>query len=337
MKSLTILLMAGGLAAVAQQPRIENTRVETKALAGNLESTLRGFVAAQGSPAWIGYAVPIVAGERQVCGWDGGNRSSTHLSLEGPSTLFILYRVEQKAIVKVRMATPDCEIDAGGLPVTWLTGVDGAQSVRYLESLAASGMGNGIKDQERVSDSLVSAIALHKDPAADRALDVLASANQPESTRRKAVFWLGVARGRHGYEKLLDVIQNDASDKVREHAIFALSQSKDKDAIPAIIQVARADKSSHVRGQALFWLAQSAQKKLASEAISNAIENDPETEVKKKAVFALSQLSNGEGVTKLIEVAKSNRNPEVRKQALFWLGQSKDARALKFIEDVLAR
>lgn len=337
MKRATLLFIVMLPAALAQAPRIENARVETKPLAGQLESTLRGLVAAQVSPAWLGYAVPIVPGERQVCGWDGGNRSSHHLSLEGPTTLFILYRVEQKAVVKVRMATPDCEIDAGGLPVTWLTGVDGAGSVHYLESLATPGLGNGTREQERVSDSVVSAIALHKDLAADRALDALIASNQPDSTRRKAVFWLGVARGRHGYEKLMDVIHNDSSDKVREHAIFALSQSKDKEPIPAIIQVARTDKSTHVRGQALFWLAQSAQKKLASEAIANAIENDPETEVKKKAVFALSQLSNGEGVTKLIDVAKSNRNPEVRKQALFWLGQSKDPRALQFIEDVLVR
>jgi hypothetical protein len=34
-------------------------------------------------------------------------------------------------------------------------------------------------------------------------------------------------------------------------------------------------------------------------------------------------------------VAKNNRNPEVRKQAMFWLGQSQDPRALTFFEEVL--
>ncbi len=34
-------------------------------------------------------------------------------------------------------------------------------------------------------------------------------------------------------------------------------------------------------------------------------------------------------------VARTNRNPAVRKQAMFWLGQSNDPRALKFIEDIL--
>jgi len=96
------------------------------------------------------------------------------------------------------------------------------------------------------------------------------------------------------------------------------------------------DSSGDVLGQALFWLAQKAGNR-ASGAISGAIENDPDTEVKKKAVFALSQLPKDDGVPKLIQVAQNNRNREVRKQAMFWLGQSNDPRALEFFEKVLAK
>ena len=68
-----------------------------------------------------------------------------------------------------------------------------------------------------------------------------------------------------------------------------------------------------------------------------AIDRDPDTEVKKKAVFALSQLPKDEGVPKLIDVARNNRNAIVRKQAMFWLGQSNDPRAVKFFEDILLK
>jgi HEAT repeat protein len=59
--------------------------------------------------------------------------------------------------------------------------------------------------------------------------------------------------------------------------------------------------------------------------------------VKKKAVFALTQLPKDEGVPLLIKVASSNANPAVRKQAMFWLGQSHDPRALTFFEQILSR
>jgi hypothetical protein len=32
---------------------------------------------------------------------------------------------------------------------------------------------------------------------------------------------------------------------------------------------------------------------------------------------------------------QTNKNPEVRKQAMLWLGQSNDSRALEFFEKVL--
>jgi HEAT repeat protein len=86
----------------------------------------------------------------------------------------------------------------------------------------------------------------------------------------------------------------------------------------------------------LFWLAQIGGRKEAAE-ITTSIANDPDTEVKKKAVFALSQVHNGEGVPLLIQVARTNSNPEVRKQAFFWLGQSRDPRALDFLEEVLTK
>jgi HEAT repeat protein len=74
-----------------------------------------------------------------------------------------------------------------------------------------------------------------------------------------------------------------------------------------------------------------------AEQITDAIENDPETEVKKRAVFSLAQMKNGEGVPLLINVAKTNRNPAVRKEAVRWLGMTNDPRALDFLEQLLTR
>ncbi len=122
----------------------------------------------------------------------------------------------------------------------------------------------------------------------------------------------------------------------KDGALAALSLHADPAAIPALIDLARHDASDHVRGQSLFWLAQRAGTKAVG-AITDAIANDPETEVKVRAVFALSQLPKDEGVPLLIDVARRHRNPAVRKKAMFWLGQSKDPRALAFIEEVLLK
>ena len=347
--SLVLASLAVG-SALAQPPRVQNARMETRAVSGGLDATFRAIVNAQSSPAWVGYAVPIIPGDRQMCCWNDNMRGcfleprmgdravviagSQTVKLEGPTQLIVLYRVENRQVGKVRSFSPECELDAGGLPFLWLEGVNPAQSIRLLSEIAKDTAG-AARDQLRRADAAISAIAMHADPAADPALEELLATNQPEQVRRQAVFWLGNARGQRGFEIVSRIVREDPSDKIREHAVFAMTQSKQPQALDVVVGVAHNDKSPRVRGQALFWLAQRAGQRVAESAINDAIANDPETEVKKKAVFALTQMPSGEGVPLLIQVARTNRNPEVRKQAIFWLGQSKDARALAFIEEVL--
>ena len=105
---------------------------------------------------------------------------------------------------------------------------------------------------------------------------------------------------------------------------------------PGLLRLARrTDVSMETRRQAVFWLGQA-----AGEAATRGLDsltNDPtgELEVRKQAVFALSQRPADEGVPALIRVARTSPNGELRKTALFWLGQSEDPRALALFEDLL--
>jgi len=58
-------------------------------------------------------------------------------------------------------------------------------------------------------------------------------------------------------------------------------------------------------------------------------------DVQEQAVFALSQQPRDAGVPALIKIARSHRDGEVRRKALFWLGQSGDPRALALFEEIL--
>lgn len=352
MKTAALIVSLFSIPVAAQQPRILNATTETHA-AVNLDREFQSLVSAQVAPAWIGYAAPIVAGEHNMCCFGSWNccagcalegeaaakRSTPSpaapVQLEGPSHFVVLFRAEQKTVGKIRRFSLDCELDAGGLTVHWLTGVRPADSLSLLASFVATAA-DAPRERSRIRDAALGAIALHADPAADRTLEQFVAAGQPESLRQQAAFWLGSARGQRGYEILSRLVREDLSDRVREKAVFALSVSKEPAAVDAIIAVARHDKSPRVRGQALFWLAQKAGLK-AAPTITDAIANDPDADVKKRAVFALSRLPKEEGVRLLIEVARTNRSPVVRKQAIFWLGQSRDPRALDFLEEILRK
>ena len=355
------------LSAAAQEPRVVNARMRSLSAAAGLADAFRSAESLEAGPAWIGYAVPVVPGEHAMCcngsisdfsgegcgrcrlesrrGEDEGRSinpgGEQRVKLEFPPYFLVLYRAMAGRVLKIRAFSPECELDAGGLPFTWLTDVPPAASVAWLSSLVKAGGASAEAEEgdegggEGVRDSALMAIAFHADASAEGALEAFVAAGQPDRLRERSAFWLGVARGRQGYEVVSRLLRDDPSDRFREKAVFALYVSKEPEAVDTIIGVAHHDPSAQVRGQALFWLAQKAGKRAVG-AISEAIENDPETEVKKRAVFALSQLPKDEGVPLLIQVARTNGNAAVRKQAMFWLGQSHDPRALAFFEQILS-
>jgi hypothetical protein len=105
---------------------------------------------------------------------------------------------------------------------------------------------------------------------------------------------------------------------------------------PQLLRMARDTKvREETRRQAVFWLGQAAGDEAAKGLDSIAADSGGEIEIRKQAVFALSQRPADEGVPILIRIARSNRHPELRKTALFWLGQSEDPRALTLFEEIL--
>ncbi len=358
-----LVLLGTGAVRAQNQPQIKDAQVETRAVSGGLDATVRGIAASQSQPAWVAYAVPMIEAKNgrnrtMCCGnnWtrdgsncgpcslesqngtnmmenDGPKASGGVVHLEGSQMMYVFLRLADHRIGRVRAFTEDCQIDAGGLHVIWIPDAKAAESVALLQGIVTSGDFDESESWNAANGAL-SAIVMHNDPAADRALVTFVETSRPEKLRSQTAFWLGNARGKAGLDALKLMAKNDPSEKVREQVTFALTQSPEPGAVDELIRMAKEDTSTRVRGQGLFWLAQRAGQKAAG-AITDAIENDPDTEVKKKAVFALSQMPKDEGVPRLIEVAKTNKNPAVRKQAMFWLGQSNDPRALAFFEQVL--
>jgi HEAT repeats len=345
-------------AARADQFQFVNAKLETHAVNQNLETSVSQIANESAQPAWIAYEVQAIAGNHSECCGDYHHNGHEELcgvcsleqrhgdsfiedsqnktvKLEGQPQLTILFRVDQKRVMRIRMASANCKLDAGGLRVFWLTGVKPEESVALLTQFV-TGKDLQADSESSPRESALMAIAQHADPSADRALSSFVAPDQPSTLRDKTSFWLGASRGKSGLGLLEKMAKNDPDPDVRAKVAFALFVSHEPEAVDYMIRMAKDDESTHVRSQALFWLAQKAGQK-ASAAITGAIQNDPDTEVKKKAVFALSQMPKDEGVPKLIEVAQNNRNPEVRKQAMFWLGQSNDPRALAFFEKILSQ
>jgi len=344
------------VAVAAQAPRIVNGRVSEQPAGSPLAGTFTGLVASGAEVVWIGYTVPVVGTERTMCCTDSGSTyisgsvisvdrasccmacrlepSSTQSSvgsrpsapvapiqLEASDRMTVLFRVSERRVERIRVFSSDCELDAGGRAVIWLDDVRPAESIALLESFATAP-----DRRDRVVDGAVSAIALHRDAAADAALERLVSPNQPAAVRRKVTFWLGNARGARGLDLLRGILKNDPSAEVRRSAVFGVSQSREPGAFDLLRDIARTGTEPRLRSEAVFWIAQTDDGR-GPAIILEALEKDPSPEVRKKAVFALSQLKNDAGVEPLIHIARTHSSPAVRGEAIFWLGQKAGVKA----------
>ena len=326
-QALCFLAVAGVLAA---QPKLlVNANLDTHPAGGGLEAAYKSQLAAQPQPAWIGWAVPSVRTYNMGCEYVFRDGQSTQgqgvVHLEPPDHAIILIRVDQGAVSRVRYVSPDCEIDAGGAPFHWLTDVQPPQSVALLATL--------VSEREPGNSSAMSAIAMHADASADQALDRFASAQEPLSIRQRAVSLLATERGHHGFEVVKGLLAKDTDERVKERAVQALRESKDPGALDLLLETARRNTDPRLRAQAVGTLARRPEPKIL-DTLRAAID-DPDATVQRRAITTLNSLPDGEGVPLLIQVIKTTKDAQVRKEAMNALQNSRDPRALTFFIDVL--
>jgi len=148
---------------------------------------------------------------------------------------------------------------------------------------------------------------------------------------------LGTVSAREAADYLVSIAQSEKGS-MGEKAIFPATIADSANIWPALIKVARnPDLPRSTRTQSVFWLGQAAGDVATANLNSLVLDNSVDREVREQAVFALSQRPRDEGVPALIAVARTNKDPEIRKKALFWLGQSHDPRALDLFEELLTK
>ncbi|HEX9705906.1 MAG TPA: HEAT repeat domain-containing protein [Gemmatimonadales bacterium] len=129
-----------------------------------------------------------------------------------------------------------------------------------------------------------------------------------------------------------------AASAVGEKAVFAATLADSITVWPELLRIAREEAlPRRTRRTAVFWVGQAAEA-AATRGLDELLTADTvDREVREAAVFALSQRPREEGVPALIRIVRTHRDPEIRRKALFWLGQSEDPRALALFEELLVK
>jgi hypothetical protein len=257
----TLLLFA--LASMAWSQNLTNAQLETHAYSGNLEQQIRSE-----RPTWFGYAAKSVSKNNQSCCWNGQsqcgcslegngrgtsvqvNSTGSPVKLEGSDAIAILFRVSNNSIEKIQLYSLSCQLDAGGLPFVWLTGVPEDASVSFLQRMVNS------HSSDHIQNGAIFAISQHEGGRALDAMIEMARENASPHVREQALFWLAQRAGERAAATITNAIANDPDTEVKKKAVFALSQLPKDESVPKLIEVARTQRNPEVRKQAFFWLGQ---------------------------------------------------------------------------------
>jgi HEAT repeat protein len=212
--------------------------------------------------------------------------------------------------------------------VFWLSQVGSERAVGALDSILRFS-----KDPE-IQDKAVFALSQHGSPKAQQALRAYAErAEVPDALKEKAIFWIGQNESPENAGFLRSLYGRLKSEELKRKVLFSLSQMGGEENGRWLLGIARdTAQGIEMRKQALFWAGQGG---VSLAELTKLYGTVGDRQMREQLIFVYSQRDEPEALDKLIEIAKRDPDPELRKRALFWLGQSGESRAIQALQDII--
>jgi HEAT repeat protein len=235
----------------------------------------------------------------------------------------------EDVLLSAARSDPDPEVREQA--VFWLSNVNTEKAVSAIDEILRT------STDPKIQEKAIFALSQHRSERAGEILRNFAQrADAPKALRGNALFWLGQARGAENGAFLRQVYPTLQDADLKERVLQAVSQRNDAENADWLLQIALRDSESmEVRKQALFWAGQG--KALDVAKLAELYDRLPAGEMKKQLLFVLSQRRDGPAVDKLMDIARNDPDLGARKQAIFWLGQSRDPRVAQFLSDLIKR
>jgi len=222
----------------------------------------------------------------------------------------------------------DPDSDVREQAVFWLSQVGTDRAVGALDSILR------FSQDPEIQEKAVFALSQQDNPRAQQALRAYAEREGiPEQTREKAIFWLGQRQTPENASFLRSLYGKLKSPDLKKKVLFSLSQMGGEENGRWLLGVARdSSQSLEMRKQALFWAGQGG---VSIAELTKLYANVSDKEMREQLIFVYSQRDEPEALDKLIDIAKRDPSPDLKKRALFWLGQSEDSRAVEALQDII--
>jgi len=239
---------------------------------------------------------------------------------------------DEAADILVQTAKSDPDRETREQAIFWLGQVHSERAITLLEDVLKNSTDREIKDKA------IFALSQQNSPRAAKTLrDFAENEREDMELREQAIFWLGQKHSEENATYLKGLYTRVKTDGLKDKIIFSLSQQRGFGNAEWIMNIALDPKESiEMRKQALFWAGQNGG--ASTESFVTLYDKMTDREIKEQLIFVFSQRGrDAKAIDKLMDIAKTDKDRELRSKAVFWLGQSRDPRAVKYLEDLISK
>ena len=218
--------------------------------------------------------------------------------------------------------------------VFWLGQVHSDKAAGMLEEIATSNADAGVREKA------IFALSQSDSPRALAFVRRIAeNPDVPSSLREKAIFQLGQHPSAESADYLRTLFgklgSGGKNEDLRKNLLFSVSQMRGFGNDKWLLNVAAdASQSEGVRKQALFAAGQAG---VSGADMAGLYDRMSDRELKYQLIWVLSDTRDRDGSDKLVEIAQKDKDPEMRKKAIFWLGQKNDPRIRQILLDIITK
>jgi HEAT repeat protein len=232
----------------------------------------------------------------------------------------------EETLLEAARNDPDSEVREQA--VFWLSQVGTERSVAALDSIVRT------STDPNLQEKALFALSQEGSATAMKALRAYADRSDvPEEAREKAIFWLGQTGTPDNAAFLQTLYGRLQNEELKKKVLFSISQMDTKEGGRWLIGIARNEKeTAELRKQALFWAEQC---EVPTSEFAGLYSASQDHAMREQVIFVLSQRGDKEAADKLVEIAKGDPDRELRKKALFWLGQMDDPRVTEVLQQIL--
>jgi hypothetical protein len=328
MKLLAVIL---GLCVVVLGQTKSFTPVEGAGLKAKLDSAIvAGKANATNGRFWVGYQFEVRPGvgiDFEIVDSAGG----VYMSTDGVSMmfdprhetrelgLFLLYDTQRETFIRAEVYNLRREHEFSSYPVYWAGRISNEESLNYLKSI----IDTPAPEVNRLAERAMFAIALHDDARVDAMLTEMIRRPVDEPMRSRAIYWLGNTPETAAKNTLFTEIirNNQESTEARQYAMSALAMSRSAAVLPLLQNLFETMTTRDLKRRARAGIARNDNNDAAATYLIRVAETEKDMELRKNAIANLGRIAGQKSLGALTNTVDGDGDIERQKQAVVALGR----------------